>query len=583
MRKTFFIRLLSNFMLVSIVPIVLLGVFTMLISVRISMNNLNNQVVAGVVTTTGNVSRVLEDLTARLQLFTQDPVLLRMFSEEFLDIETHKQELYRRMYLLPAGSTSSYEIHSVSSDGSKIISTSVLPVLYNPATFSDWGLLRQLSISHEPVVYPNRYRNQGGKLIALSIGSAVRDPLTGRIVGFVIIDIPEATLFSIMDLESLGIPVSHAIITNQQYLIFDNLGFGKKTPFLSVDYRMLLSREPLQGFLQQVENNRYMMAVASLDTYDMLLVSGMPIGVVLENNAYIMIVTTILAFVALLLCFLVSSLVARSISHPVSEIVGVMKKVETGNMQARVFVGGQDEMHLLGEGLNKMIENLDRLFAENLEKQDRLRIAEIRQLQAQINPHFLYNTLDSINYLSKLGMNTQINQVVAHLGTLLKNNIHTGGDIETVDTALMVIQSYLGIQQIIYPERFSYSLEVSDEVRSCLIPKLIIQPIVENAIIHGMGTVSRHCIIHIKGGIQGGQCHLEVCDDGGGMDGSLQSGSKNSIGLQNIRHRLRLYYGDRQSLHISSAKNHGTCVEIVFPYVDTMEYFAKQRTKGNCS
>jgi len=103
---------------------------------------------------------------------------------------------------------------------------------------------------------------------------------------------------------------------------------------------------------------------------------------VLENNAYIMIVTTILAFVALLLCFLVSSLVARSISHPVSEIVGVMKKVETGNMQARVFVGGQDEMHLLGEGLNKMIENLDRLFAENLEKQDRLRIAEIRQLQA---------------------------------------------------------------------------------------------------------------------------------------------------------------------------------------------------------
>ncbi|NCC63141.1 MAG: hypothetical protein EOM15_00595, partial [Spirochaetia bacterium] len=130
MKKTFFIRLLSYFMLVSIVPIVLLGVFTMLISVRISMNNLNSQVVAGVVTTTENVSRVLEDLTARLQLFTQDPVLLTLFSDEVLDTETHKQELYRRMYLLPAGSTSSYEIHSVSSDGSKILSTSVLPVLY---------------------------------------------------------------------------------------------------------------------------------------------------------------------------------------------------------------------------------------------------------------------------------------------------------------------------------------------------------------------------------------------------------------------------------------------------------------------
>ena len=260
-----------------------------------------------------------------------------------------------------------------------------------------------------------------------------------------------------------------------------------------------------------------------------------------------------------------------------SKIVSVMGEAEQGNLKARTDVVRNDELGDLANGLNTMIENLDELFEENLQKQDNLRLAEIKQLQAQINPHFLYNTLDSIKYLAKLKMTDEIDSVISRLGILLKSSINSKGGVETVKETMFIIKSYLELQQICYPGKFDFSMDIDPEIESFVLPKLIIQPIVENAIIHGMGNKLGKCTLLIRGKVYAGSVILEIIDDGIGMDEELvasilspTSARKEtegmSIGLKNIHRRIQLFFGNAYGLEIESPESLGTTVRIRLPF-----------------
>lgn len=186
-------------------------------------------------------------------------------------------------------------------------------------------------------------------------------------------------------------------------------------------------------------------------------------------------------------------------------------------------------------------------------------------------------------------MNKEINLVVSRLGTLLKSSMSNSGDIETVDETMQVIVSYLAIQQVIYPDKFDFSLDISEELGEVLLPKLIIQPIVENAIFHGMDTIARKCFLQIQGRVENNACILEIIDDGAGIEDSVLSQllepdetnkPSKGIGVSNVHRRIQLYYGDEYGLEISSQVGLGTVVRISVPLVYDPQWFRETNREG---
>jgi two-component system sensor histidine kinase YesM len=255
-----------------------------------------------------------------------------------------------------------------------------------------------------------------------------------------------------------------------------------------------------------------------------------------------------------------------------------MEKVEKGDIHARVEIcRGDDEIAYMARRFNEMVESLDDLFQKNMEKQDRLRLAEIKSLQAQINPHFLYNTLDSIKWLAKLNGVDEVSVIVSKLGNLLKNSIHSEGDLDTVEESMYLIDSYLSIQKIRFKNKFDIVVDIDEAILQCLVPKLVIQPIVENAIVHGIENKIGKSTVKITGKKENDRIVFEVEDDGAGISRENLEKLRNSVALTritenvalaNIHNRIKLYYGEKYGIEIYSEEGKGTRVRVAMPVDD---------------
>jgi two-component system sensor histidine kinase YesM len=258
-----------------------------------------------------------------------------------------------------------------------------------------------------------------------------------------------------------------------------------------------------------------------------------------------------------------------------------MRKVEEGKFDVRVDVNSRDEIGFMASRFNDMIRNIDELFHTNLEKQDRLRLAEIQALQSQINPHFLYNTLDSIKWLAKLNGIKEIEVIVIQLGKLLKNSINNQNEMTTIRESIEIIDSYLTIQNIRYSGRFEVNMDIDSNVLDCYVPRLIIQPIVENALIHGIAKKVEPGKLDIKVKQAGTDIVIEVTDDGVGIDDAHLKQIKaelecdkrkvQNIGIHNVNRRIKLCYGDKYGVSIYSEATKGTRVVLTMPISNQQE------------
>jgi len=223
-----------------------------------------------------------------------------------------------------------------------------------------------------------------------------------------------------------------------------------------------------------------------------------------------------------------------------------------------------------------MVAQLNEQFRTNLERQDRLRLAEYKNLQAQISPHFLSNTLESIKWLARLHMDDEIQIIVEKLGVLLKSGMVFKRDMITLGEELNVVESYLTIQKIRYEDKFTSRIEVPIEFESCSVPNLIIQPIVENAIVHSVEKTRGHTLLEIHAERTGELLEIRIHDNGPGialdrLEGILcgtqtHHTDRESIGLTNVHKRLKLYFGEPYGLRIESTEGVGTTVTISMPF-----------------
>lgn len=288
--------------------------------------------------------------------------------------------------------------------------------------------------------------------------------------------------------------------------------------------------------------------------------------------------TCIVIFAAILIgAVMISREIVRGIAVPIRRLSEATKQAGSGDFAVRAQEGSDDELAVLNASFNRMVEKIGQLVEDIKTEQINLRQSELRVLQAQINPHFLYNTLDSIIWLAEAGEKEKVVQMVSALSDFFRTTLSRGRDYITVKEEEAHIRSYLQIQQFRYRDILEYEIDIPQEMDCYPILKLTLQPLVENALYHGIKKKRGVGHIRIDGRQEGESCVFCVRDDGIGMepeelkrvcgliDGVQEGGDTSGFGLFNVNQRLQLNYGAGYGISIHSQYGEGTTVEVTIP------------------
>ncbi|MDR2021248.1 MAG: sensor histidine kinase [Treponema sp.] len=285
----------------------------------------------------------------------------------------------------------------------------------------------------------------------------------------------------------------------------------------------------------------------------------------------------------------ISILLSQRISKPIKKLRRSMRAVEQGDFDVTADIHSSNEIGELGMDFNIMVGEIKKLLRRVTLEQEQKRKSELNALQMQINPHFLYNTLDSVIWMAEGGKQEEVIAMSSALARLFRLSISKGKEIVDVASELEHVKNYLTIQKIRYKDRLDYRIEVDDAVKSCKIVKIILQPLVENAIYHGIKNSSAAGTVRISGYRTGKGMDLVVRDDGTGMDReSLERlrqklsapgpageekpgpGSRpgSGVGVRNVDERIKLYFGPAYGLEFESREDEGTTVFIHLPAIE---------------
>ena len=295
----------------------------------------------------------------------------------------------------------------------------------------------------------------------------------------------------------------------------------------------------------------------------------------LTDIAYMPITLMIGVLLGLLpLLLIISNIVTR----PLKRVSEAIVKFSTGDFDQRVEVETRDEVGEVAECFNKMVEDIKSLIDENYVITLQEKESELAALQAQINPHFLYNTLDSLYWQATEADNDEIAESILGLSQLFRLVLSQGKKEVTVAQEIELVSRYLQIQKMRFSRRLHYEINVADEVKSAYIPKLILQPFVENAIVHGFENVSIPCYLTVTGSLDKGKIRFEIKDTGIGMrqdqiddiwEEEPAQYARQRIGryaIKNIKERLELRYHGDFELEIQSDVGKGTTVILCIPF-----------------
>jgi two-component system, sensor histidine kinase YesM len=283
---------------------------------------------------------------------------------------------------------------------------------------------------------------------------------------------------------------------------------------------------------------------------------------------------------SIVVCLIAAIIISNRISVPILKLHNLMNKVGVGHFDVQYTGSRKDEIGALGFGFNRMVHRIRDLIQLVYEEQNAKRRAEVTAMQSQINPHFLYNTLESINSLARKNKQQDISRMIVLLGKLLRMSISTFDDMITIAKELDYVRHYLEIHNYRQPKAYSYHIEMEPEIMKLYTVKWILQPIIENTIIHGLETGHRDSgSIEIKGWLENEDVWISIKDNGTGIPEDrlteLQMNLEQraveltkhgrKVGLYNVQSRIKLYFGDPYGLQIDSKPGLGTTVTIRLP------------------
>lgn len=328
-----------------------------------------------------------------------------------------------------------------------------------------------------------------------------------------------------------------------------------------------------------INGEKYLTTFSKVSKSDWTIVSMTRESTLFHNLRSIMFITLAVIISCFVMSFLISIFLSSKVTQPINQLLSSMKKAKEGNFREKVNFKYTDELGMLVYEYNNMIDNIKTLIDKVYKLQLKEKEAELKALQAQINPHFLYNTLDMIFWKAEKSNQQEISDMIYALSHLFRITLSKGNEFIPVKSEKDFIEHYLLLQSKRYRGKLIYDIDISDEISNYLIPKLIIQPFVENSIIHGTEADNELSVIKITGYLSNNYLDFTIEDNGKGIDedtmnllihSSINQEKKNTnfqkgYAIGNVNQRLSLYYNDDYKLNIVSCINEGTKVKLSIP------------------
>ncbi|MEG1732657.1 MAG: histidine kinase [Longicatena sp.] len=349
------------------------------------------------------------------------------------------------------------------------------------------------------------------------------------------------------------------ILDKEDTYLFGDANFTKGTRIDSKKNTINMNGESYYLETKQIQNT---------DWKIMNLVSSDYVFEELHNFRNMLMIYGVMFFVILII---VASFIYHSIYDPLHNILKSMNSLDENNlMNSRVYDEGKDEIHEVSTNFNDLLNRVQELLETVESEQEQKRETQFQLLQAQINPHFLFNTLNTLHFMAIMNEDKPVSEGISALAKLLRNTIIDSKEVISVKEELENVKNYIIIQKLRFGDLFETVYNIDDNVMQCDILKLVLQPIVENSILHAFEEDKEHQILTIRIRAYNKFLKIEIGDNGKGFISNNKEVSNkklSSIGINNIKERISLMYGEEYSMKIQSVVNKGTIVTLWLPLV----------------
>ncbi len=336
-------------------------------------------------------------------------------------------------------------------------------------------------------------------------------------------------------------------------------------------------------FTTQMKDGKYLVAFNTSEITGWKLLTLLPYAEIAKDDRKLVLFSLLLVLLALIIAVFIAFGFSKAVAKPIKRLQKGMAKVKEGDFDIQLEQHSDDELGQLVSSFNSMIYTIKTLIVEKYEERIARNNAEFKYLQAQINPHFIYNTLQTISSMAVVKKVPEISSVSKGLAKILRYSVNTKNKIISIREELENLTCYLDIQKLRFKEFLNYEIDIDEEVLSYGIIKLALQPIVENAITHGIEPKGENGLVKITGKCLNGCIVLEITDNGAGMtkeeieqlmrhivsteeeENLLQRSGNSNIGLRNINFRIKLVYGQEYGLAVDSRKDEGTAITVKIP------------------
>ena len=517
--------------------------------------------------------------------------LIRRQFSSIKEMYSHDLEGSMEMMVLPSYNRDIFGVYVLGDNGGRYKSNSSSFLVSDPRD-TDW--YRIIHATGQAQWFPpheNSYVVSTPYTSYVSMGIPFIDKATGRTKGVVLADIDSDKL---SDIAARAVSGAGDVFLMDERNRIMNLTAGegpwKDRDGVEKARRMVeenLSEIPEYGVSHVLKDKGQLVVYQTLNQTDWKIVGVIPKASITRSVEYIKVLMIMLLALAVVISMILSEIVADSVTRPLFTLVKAMEQVCAGNLETSVETERGDEIGVLYDSFNHMTGEMRNLIDTIYREQEKLRREELKALQAQINPHFLYNTLDTIRSMAIIRDSEDIAQMAESLSMLFRYSISRPGEMATLKDELDNVKNYLVIQGYRFPGKFKYQQRIEDEeLLQYKLPVLTIQPVIENAIHHGLETKVGGGQVSVYAYSTQERFIIRIADNGMGMteqqmdslrerlskgrfiyeqDRDLKKRGNTGIALPNVNQRIKFYYGDDYGIKVYSTAGIGTIVEIILP------------------
>lgn len=576
-------RLQFYFLLLSVIPMLLVGLLAYGVSARVIMAATQEKTVAAIDMVCAAIDEMFFEVQTLCQNTAEDITMQRLMRRQFSDIkEQYSADLEGSMDLAfsVASRDNLFGLYVIGENGGKYKSNAAS---FKVENVRERPWYRRVFEGSQPVWFPIHQYSYAVKTIDdsyLSVGVPFVDKASGDVCGIVMADIEVKQLETLMERGLAG--------QGDMYLLDEagrimhrrvTLPRGERPQDGAVEAAVARA-QLVFGQSALLPHRDFLMVCRPLAQSGFKIVGAIPKGQITRSTDSVAVAVGVALLVVIAASILSGMYVSDTVTRPLRKLEKIMAQVESGDLSVRMHSKYHDEIGRMSNSFDAMLDETQRLIDQVVNEQKKLRQSELKVLQAQITPHFLYNSLDSVRWLLRLSKVNQAQQMLEALSTLFMVALSGGREVIPIRDEIRHVTSYLIIESMIYSKKIQYVIEVEPQLESYKTLKLLLQPLVENAVYHGIKPKNGAGEILVCVVEEGEEITLTVRDTGVGMSPeqvrAMQAGldtlqrpdtGEKGYGLFNVNERVRLFYGPSYGVQVRSCQDQWTEVSIRIPKV----------------